>query len=88
MGNSISVTISSCVVNGNADVKNYKVFYRVSGSPDVWSVVLEAALPTITVRDLIPFTTYEIKITAGNEHGYGPNSSTIKVQTTEAGTWR
>ncbi|XP_065834069.1 uncharacterized protein [Oscarella lobularis] len=84
VGNSTSLTISSCPINGNADVKNYKVFYRVSGSPDVWSaVVLEAALPTITVTYLVPFTTYEIRITAGNEYGYGLNSSTIKVQTAE-----
>ena len=39
-------------------------------------------------RLLAVFTTYEIRITAGNEYGYGPNSSTIKVQTAEGGTWR
>ena len=88
MGNSINLTISSCPVNGNAEVKKYKVLYRFSGSPDVWSAVFITASLTITVRDLIPFTTYEIKIAAGNEYGYGPNSSIIKVQTTEAGTWR
>ena len=82
------MTISSCPVNGNADVKNYKVLYRFSGSSDVWSSVVIAASPTINVTDLAPFTTYEIKIIAGNEYGYGPNSSTIDVQTTEAGTWR
>ena len=83
------MTISSCLVNGTAGVKKYKVLYRLFGSLGVWSaVVLEAALPTITVTYLAPFTRYEIRITAGNEYGYGPNSSTIKVQTAEGGTWR
>ena len=88
VGGSISLTISSFLVNGNAGVKKYKVLYRLFGSLGVWSAVVELTSPTITITDLIPFTTYEIKIAAGNEYGYGPNSSTIKVQTTEAGTWR
>ncbi|XP_065834059.1 receptor-type tyrosine-protein phosphatase S-like isoform X2 [Oscarella lobularis] len=83
VGNSISLTISSCPVNGNADVKKYKVLYRLFGSSDFWSAVIMAALPTINVTDFAPFTTYEIRITAGNEYGYGPNSSTIKVRTAE-----
>ena len=75
-----------CLINGNASVTNYRVFYRALS--EAWSsIVVTKALP-IEVSDLILLAKYEFKVSAGNEHGYGPNSSTIEVQTAEGGTWR
>ena len=73
-----------CRINGNASVTNYRVFYRVSGLSEAWSS--EIVTSPIVVSNLISFTEYEFKVSARNKHGYGPNSSTIRVQTFEGGT--
>ncbi|XP_065834055.1 receptor-type tyrosine-protein phosphatase S-like isoform X2 [Oscarella lobularis] len=82
IGSDVALTVQ-CLIDGNAPVTNYRVFYRVPGLETWSSKVVTKVLPPIEVSDLIPFKKYEFKVSAGNEHGYGPNSSTIKVQTVE-----
>ena len=79
-----------CLVNGNAAVTKYMVFYRIPGLSEAWDsyIVVATSAVQINVSDLIPFKKYEFKVSAGNDHGYGPNSSSTTVQTVERGTWR
>ena len=82
-GNSMTLAVSQCL---NSTVTEYKIFYRRVGSSEAWLSTIVTS--PIVVSNLIPFTEYDFKVSAGNKHGYGPNSSTITVQTVEGGTWR
>ena len=82
--NSLSLMVSRCL--GSAPITKYRIFYRLFGnSSEAWSYKVVLPIFPINLPSLTPFTEYEVIVSAGNEYGYGPNSSSIVVKTSEAG---
>ena len=84
MGDSVVVSVSNCPINGNAGVTKYKIFYRIVGSSNPWSEVFGMSLP-VPITGLMPYTEYKVRVAAGNQHGYGQNSSALIIRTTQGG---
>ena len=87
MGDSVEVSVSNCPINGITGVTKYKIFYRIVGSSNPWSEVVEVSLP-VNITGLMPFSEYKVRVAAGNQHGYGPNSDPVTFRTTQGGKQR
>ena len=87
MGDSVEVSVSNCPINGNAGVTKYKILYKTLGSSNPWSEVVGMSLPVI-ITGLTPYTEYEVRVAAGNHHGYGPISNPRIIRTTQGGKQR
>ena len=87
MGDSVEVSVSNCPINGNADVTKFRILYKTLGSSNPWSEVVEMSLP-VNITGLMPYAEYEVRVAAGNQHGYGPNSNPRIIRTTQGGKQR
>jgi hypothetical protein len=81
---SVSLTWTAPAPNAAATVANYRVDYRVRGTPGWTQVDVPAAITAFQVTGLLPSTIYQFQVFAVNAIGAGPASPMITATTTAA----
>jgi len=76
-----TVTLSWMTPNGNTDVSQYILEYRVVGQASYIREQLTGDTLTYTVNGLSANTTYEFRVGAGNVVGVGPFSDDVSQTT-------